>query len=399
MDDRHEDLHHRDRCSVVGIGTTDFSKSSGRSVLTLATEASTRAIADAGLKPEDIDGIIRCDFDVVTHSELATSLGLANLTYWSAHGPGGSAPCSMMASAVGAILSGQAKHVLVYRSMNGRSGFRLGKGRNQFDTGPIGGNGSYEEFFVPYGSVSPGQVWALLAQRHMHQYGTTREQLGTIATTVRERANANPGAQLGHKTLTMEEYLAAPVISSPLGLYDYCLETDGACAVVVSTTERARDLAKPPAVISAVAMGSVPGAQGGMAAPTMLRPDPMLFPSLNIANTLYSRAGMGPAEIDVAQFYDCFTITILVQLEDYGFCARGEGGPFAESGAIAKGGTLPINTSGGNLSDGYIHGMSHIMEGVRQIRGESTSQVPGAETCLVTSGLPIISSALILRSA
>jgi acetyl-CoA acetyltransferase len=197
----------------------------------------------------------------------------------------------------------------------------------------------------------------------------------------------------------MDEYLSAPVISTPLGLYDYCLESDGACAVVVTTAERARDLARPAAVISAVAMGSVPSPQGGMAGPTMMRPDPMLFPSTSVAKTLYQRAGMGPSDIDVAQFYDCFTITVLVQLEDYGFCDVGEGGPFAESGAIGKGGSLPINTSGGNLSEAYIHGMSHIVEGVRQIRGDSTSQVPGAETCLVTSGLPIITSAMILRSA
>lgn len=394
-----EELHHRDRCAVVGIGSTEFSKNSGRSVLSLATEASTKAIADAGLTPADIDGIIRCDFDVVTHHDLANSLGLPNLTYWSAHGPGGSAPCSMMASAVGAVLSGQAKHVLVFRSMNGRSGFRLGKGRNQLDAGAIGGNGSYEEFFVPYGSVSPGQAWALLAQRHMHEYGTTSEHLGHIALAVRERANANPNAQLGQKTLTMDDYLASPVISSPLRMFDYCLETDGACAVVVSSTERAKDLAQPPVRISAVTMGSVPMPQGGMAAPALMRPKPLLLPSVNIAAELYRRAGMGPADIDVAQFYDCFTITVLVQLEDYGFCGVGEGGPFAASGAIGKGGSLPINTAGGNLSEGYIHGMSHVVEGVRQLRGESTSQVPNAETCLVTSGLPIITSAMILKAA
>lgn len=258
-----DDLQHRDRCAIVGLGNREFSRDSGRSVLSLATEASTKAIADAGLKPEDIDGIIRCDFDVVTQHDLATALGLPNLTYWSAHGPGGSAPCSMVASAVGAILSGQAMNVLVFRSLNGRSGFRLVKGRNQNETGPIGGNGIYEEFFVPYGSVSPGQAWALLAQRHMHEYGTTSEQLGRIAVTVREAANANPNAQLGHKSLTLEDYLAAPMISSPLRLFDYCLETDGACAVVVSSNERARDLAKPPVLISAVAMGGVPEPQGG----------------------------------------------------------------------------------------------------------------------------------------
>jgi acetyl-CoA acetyltransferase len=394
-----DELNHRDRCAVAGVGNTEFSKDSGRSVLSLATEASIAAINDAGLVAADIDGIVRCDFDVVTHHDLATALGMPNLTYWSAHGPGGSAPCSMMASAVGAILSGQATAVLVFRSLNGRSGFRLGKGRNQNDAGAIGGNGSYEEFFVPNGLVSPGQVWALLAQRHMHEYGTTPEQLGHIAMTVRERANGNPNAQLGAKTLTMDDYLAAPVISSPLRLFDYCLETDGACAVVVTSADRARDLAKPPVLISAVAMGSVPSPQGGMAGPTLMRPDPMLFPSTSVADSLYRRAGMGPSDIDVAQFYDCFTITVLVQLEDYGFCQRGEGGPFAQSGAIGKGGSLPINTSGGNLSEGYIHGMSHIVEGARQMRGESTSQVPGAETCLVTSGLPIITSGMILRSA
>ena len=394
-----DDWQHRDRCAVVGIGNTEFSRDSGRSVLSLATEAACKAIADAGLGTADIDGIVRCDFDAVTHHELATALGLPNLTYWSAHGPGGSAPCSMMASAVGAVVSGQANNVLVFRSLNGRSGFRLGKGRNQHDTGPIGGNGSYEEFFVPYGSVSPGQVWSLLAQRHMHDYGTTSEQLGRIAVTLRERASSNPNAQLGHKSLSLEEYLASPMISSPLRLFDYCLETDGACAVVVSRADRAADMATSPVLISAVAMGGMPEPQGGHMAPIMLRTDPMAFPSVNIANTLYERAGMGPSDIDVAQLYDCFTITVLVQLEDYGFCPPGEGGPFVDSGAIGKGGSLPINTSGGNLSEGYIHGMSHIVEGVRQLRGESTSQVPDAETCLVTSGLPIISSAMILRRA
>jgi acetyl-CoA acetyltransferase len=392
-------LEHRDRCAIVGAGSTGFSRDSGRSVLSLATEASLAAISDAGLVPADIDGIVRCDFDVVAHNDLANALNLPNLTYWGASGPGGAAPAGMMAQAIGAILSGQATAVLVYRSMNGRSGFRLGKGRTQALGGAIGGNGSYEEFFVPYGLVSPGQMWAMLAQRHMHQYGTTSDQLGQIAVTCRERANANPNAQMSGRSLTLDEYLASPMISSPLRLPDYCLETDGACAVVVTSAERAADTAKPAVLIRALAQGSVPGVQPGMASPVLMRPDPLTLPSTNIAKTLYQRAGMGPEDVDVAQFYDCFTITVLVQLEDYGFCAPGEGGPFVESGAIGKGGSLPINTSGGNLSDGYIHGMSHIVEGVLQLRGESTSQVPGVETCLVTSGLPISSGAMILRRA
>lgn len=389
---------HRDRCAIVGIGTTDFSKDSGRSVLTLATQASLAALADAGLHPRDVDGIVRCDFDVVAHNDLANALGVTDLNYWGSCGPGGAAPAGMMAQAVGAIVSGQATTVLLYRSMNGRSGFRLGRGRSQQLTGAVGGNGTYEEFFVPHGLVAPGQMWALLAQRHMAQYGTTAEHLGHIALACREAANANPGAQMACRPMTMDDYLAAPMVSSPLRLFDFCLETDGACAVVVTSTERARDLPNPPVLVTAVAQGGDAGMQGGVSSPILMRPDPMTLPSRRVAATLYRRAGMGPGDIDVAQLYDCFTITVLVQLEDYGFCPPGSGGAFASSGAIRAGGSLPINTSGGNLSDGYIHGMSHIVEGARQIRGESTSQVPDAETCLVTSGLPVATGAMILRS-
>lgn len=386
-----------DATAIIGVGNTDYSRSSGRSVLTLATEASLAAVADAGLEPDDIDGIVRCDFDVVTHNDLGNSLGLANLTFWGSNGPGGSAPSAMVGQAVGALMSGQAKNVLVYRSMNGRSGFRLGKGRLQAASGSIGGNGTFEEYYVPYGLVSPGQMWAMLARRHMHEYGTTEEQLGAIALACRARANANPNAQMRDKPMTMGDYLDAPVISSPLRLPDYCLETDGACAVVITTADRAADHPRNPVYISAVTQGAVPDMQGGLASPTLMRPDPMRLPSTAVAAKLYERAGMGPEDIDVAQFYDCFTITVLVQFEDYGFCKPGEGGAFAASGAIEMGGALPINTSGGNLSDGYIHGMSHIVEGARQLRGESTSQVDGAETCLVTSGLPITTSGMILR--
>ena len=389
----------RDATAIVGVGNTDYFRESGRSVLTLATQASLAAIEDAGLARSDIDGIVRCDFDVVTHNDLAHSLGLTDVTFWGSNGPGGSAPSAMIGQAVGALMSGQATNVLVYRSMNGRSGFRLGKGRLQAAAGAIGGNGTHEEFFVPYGLVSPGQMWAMLARRHMHEFGTTQEQLGAIALTCRARANANPNAQLHDRPLTMEEYLAAPMISSPLRLMDYCLETDGACAVIVSLADRAASGRKNPVLISAVTQAVVPEMQGGLASPALMRPEPLRLPSTQVAAKLYERSGMGPDDIDVAQFYDCFTITVLVQFEDYGFCKPGEGGPFAASGAIDPGGSLPINTSGGNLSDGYIHGMSHIVEGARQLWGESTSQVDGAETCLVTSGLPITTSGLILRKA
>jgi acetyl-CoA acetyltransferase len=260
----------------------------------------------------------------------------------------------------------------------------------------VGGNGSYDEYFFPYGLVTPGQMFSIIAQRHMAEFGTTAEQLGAIAVACRHHANRNPAAQMADRPLTMDDYMGGRMICSPLRLFDYCLETDGACAVIVTTAERARDGAQACVAIHAVAQGGQPAMQGGLVFPALLRQSLTTQPSAAIAELLYRRAGLGPSDIDVAQFYDCFTITVLLQLEDYGFCKKGDGGPFAASGAINRYGDLPINTAGGNLSEGYIHGLNHIVEGVRQMRGTSTTQVEGAEVCLVTSGIPTATSAMIL---
>jgi acetyl-CoA acetyltransferase len=394
---RNEQFHHRDRCAIVGIGATDFSRSSGRSDLTLATQAALAAIDDAGLTAQDIDGIVRCDMDTVRHNDLADALGIEELTYWAEVGPGGVAPCAQVAQAVGAILSGQATTVLVFRELNGRSGRRYGLSKQS--DGRAGGGGSYDEFFLPYGLHTPGQIFALMAQRHMLEYGTTDKHLGQIALTCRERANANPRAQMHDRPLTMDDYLAARMISRPLRLFDFCLETDGACAVIVTSADRARDLRRPPVLIRAVAQNSVANPQPGIQFPVLLRDCITELPAKAVAKTLYARAGLGPQDVDVAQVYDCFTITVLMQLEDWGFCAKGEGGPFVASGEIDLGGSVPINTGGGHLSEGYIHGMNHILEGVRQIRGTSTSQVPGAEVCLVTCTPLPPGSALMLTAA
>jgi acetyl-CoA acetyltransferase len=397
-----DDNTHRDRCAILGIGATDFSRASGRTPLTLATQASVAAIADAGMTISEIDGIVRADSDVVQCGDLAHSLGLANITFWATNGVGGAAPAGMVSVAVSAVRAGLARNILVFRSLNGRSALRFGRGSGiQRTAGAryVGGNGGYEEFFFPYGMITPGQMYSMIARRHMAQYGTTSAHLRSIATTVRRRANANPAAQMYSKAMTDADYDAARMISDPLRLFDYCLETDGACAVIVSPAERAADSPHRPVLIRAVAQGSGPAPQAGSYFTALMRDDLTTQPSEQVAETLYSRAGLGPSSIDVAQLYDCYTITVLLQLEDYGFCEKGEGGPFASSGALDIDGKLPINTAGGNLSEGYIHGMNHILEGVRQIRGTSTSQVPGAETCLVTSGIPVISSAMILRAA
>lgn len=385
----------RDRTAIAGIGATEFSRDSGRSEVALAAEACLAAVADAGLDLDDIDGIVRCDMDHVTHNAIAQALGLRRLGYWGEVGPGGSAPCGMIGQAAAAVVAGLATNVVVYRSLNGRSGDRYGRGRLP---DVAGGDGSYDEFFAPYGYLTPAQMYAMLAQRHIEVHGTTPEQLGAIAIAVRANAARNPAAQMFGRPLDLDTYLGARMIASPLRLYDCCLESDGAVAVVVTATERARDLPHPPALIRSVAQSTMPGIQGGMMWPSLMRPDVLDTPAHHAAPLLYARAGLGPGDIDVAQIYDCFTITVLLQLEAYGFCAIGEGGPFAASGALSSDGELPINTAGGNLSEAYIHGLNHVVEGVRQIRGTSTNQVSGAETCLVTSGIPPATSALILRS-
>lgn len=386
----------RERCAIAGIGSTEFSRHAGRSELRMAAEAVDAALADAGIDPTEVDGIVRSDMENVSSNALADTIGVDNLTFWAETGMGGAAPCGQIGLAVGAILSGQASTVVCFRSIAWATGGGVGAGRMRSGSG-VGGNGTYEEFFMPYGMFLPVSTYATIARRHMIEHGTTQAQLGAIALTCRQRANANPAAQMHDRLLDMDAYLDSRVISSPLHLFDCCLVSDGACAVVVTSLERARDTDRPIVAIRAVAQSSGAQVGPGLLSPMLTRPSITTWPSATVARTLYARAGLGPSEVDVAQIYDCFTPTVLIQLEDYGFCAKGDGGPFAESGAIDIDGTIPINTAGGNLSEGYIHGMNHIVEGVRQLRGESTSPVPDAEVCLVTSGPPPATSAMILR--
>lgn len=389
----------RDKCAVAGIGQTAFTRDSGRSVLSLATEAALKALEDAGLTVDDVDGIVRADVDTVTPYSLAAALGVNNLTYWGDTGPGGVAPCMMMGLAIGAILSGQAKTVIAFRSLNGRSEARLGGSGRNMGVETVGGLGTYDEYYLPYGLLSAGQTFALMTRRHMLDYGTTEAQLAAVAMTCREHANLTPHAQMQSKPLSLDDYLGARMISTPLRLFDFCLESDGACAVVITSAERARDLRKPPVLISGVAGGAPPDRRTGMMFPVVTRNDITDLGGRRAGETLWKRAGIGPSEIDIAQLYDCFTISVILQLEAYGFCAKGEGGPFAASGAIGRNGALPINTGGGHLSEGYVHGMNHIVQAVRQLRGEADMQIPGAETCLVTGGPLPVGSSVVFRKA
>ncbi|WP_235737161.1 thiolase C-terminal domain-containing protein [Nocardioides alcanivorans] len=384
-----------DACAIAGIGTTEFTKASGVSVTALAAEASLAAIRDAGLEPSDIDGFVRSDYDETSPAALADSLGITDVGYWGQAGAGGAAPAAMVGQAVAAVRSGLAKNVVVYRALNGRSGRRLGKGVAA--TGAVGGNSSYLELFSPWGMTSPGQFFAMVTRQHMQKFGLTERTLAEIAMVCRRRANANPAAMMHDRTMELDDYFAARMISSPLRLFDFCLENDGAAAVVVTSAPRARDLAQKPVLIRSVAQSTGTTRIGpGQMYPVLMSDSLTDLPSRRTAERLYERAGLSASDVDVAQLYDCFTITLFLQLADYGFCNQSEAAEFVESGALDLGGAIPVNTAGGQLSESYIHGMNHVLEGVRQIRGTSTGQVEGAEVSLVTSAPPPGTSALLL---
>jgi acetyl-CoA acetyltransferase len=305
----------------------------------------------------------------------------------------------MMGLAMGAVLSGQAKTVIAFRSLNGRSETRLGSGGQRAGAQIVGGHGTYDEYFLPYGLLSAGQTFALMTRRHMLEYGTTSEQLGAVAMTCREHANQTPHAIMHGKPMGLDDYLASRMISTPLRLFDFCLESDGACAVVITSAERARDLARPPVLIRAVAGGAPLNHRAGMMFPVVTREDMTELGGRQGGETLWRRAGVGPQEMDIAQIYDCFTISVILQLEAYGFCGKGEGGAFVESGAIKQNGSLPINTGGGHMSEAYVHGMNHIVQAVRQLRGEADMQIKDAELCLCTGGPLPVGSSVVFRKA
>ncbi len=388
----------RDKVAIVGIGTTDFSRNSGRSELQLAVEAIMQAVDDAGLTVDDIDGIVKYSVDTSGDpTTIAATLGLPDLSYWALSAGAGAGSCATVGHAANALLAGQAKYVACFRAFNGNSGARYGTHMGRPVRREAGGGFSYGEFSQPYGLYAPAQTYSLIARRHMIEYGTPQDALGAVALACRSHAVRNPRAQM-QKPLTFDDYHNSRWIAEPLHLLDCCLTTDGAAAVILTTADRARDLKQKPAYISAWGQAAGPEPMMGMLDPWLTQPNITETPSRSMAQKLYAMAGVGPGEIDVAQFYDCFTITVLLQIEDYGFCKKGEVAGFVGDGsALQAGGALPINTAGGNLSEGYIHGFNHVLEGVRQIRGTSSAQVDGAEHCLVTAASPTPTSGLILR--
>lgn len=378
----------RRKTAIVGIGATEFSANSGRSERRLAVEAILAALDDAGIGPDEVDGLISSDCDATNQLDVINALGLRGISSYATVPHGGGSPCGVTGHAAMMVASGACRHVVAYRSLNERSGERYGS----VDAMP-----SFSGVFglhAPYGLIVPGEWTAMHARRRMIEFGETREQWAEVPVTFRAHANRNPHAMQYHKKLTREDYLAAPLLAEPLCRFDYCLETDGAVAYVVTSAERAKSLRNVPAYIHATAQGT--GFPIWYQTNWYREPLTTGAEAVATAATLWKASGLQPRDIDVAQIYDHFGPLVLSSLEDYGFCPKGEAAAFVADGRIALDGELPLNTAGGLLSEGYIHGWNLVLEGVRQIRGTSTAQVRDVEFSLVTSGWGAPTSALIL---
>jgi acetyl-CoA acetyltransferase len=383
----------KDKAAIVGIGATEFSKNSGRSELQLAVECISAAIADAGLTHADIDGICNFTMDNNPAIEVNRHLGGGDLKFFSRIHYGGGAACATIQQAAMAVTIGVADTVVCYRAMNERSMQRFGVGVQDRPPLPTAENAHFG-WYAPYGLLTPASWVAMSARRYMVTYGATSEDFGRVSVADRKHAATNPKAWFYGKPITLADHQSSRWIIEPLRLLDCCQESDGAVAVVVTSLERARDLRREPAVIRAAAQGATREQQmmtGYYADDITGLPEMGL-----VARQLYETAGIGPKDVQTAVIYDHFTPFVLSQLEEFGFCARGEAKDFVKDGNIEIGGGLPINTHGGQLGEAYIHGMNGVAEAVRQIRGTAVNQVAGVQHVVVTAGTGVPTSGILL---
>lgn len=386
-------LDYARKTAIAGIGATEFSKDSGRTPMQLATEACLAACEDAGLEPSKVNGMVVYSAERNTEIEVARNLGIPELTHFSMVHHGGGAACGTVALAAQAVYSGAADYVLCYRAFNERSWHRFGQGVQDQHNSPEAFDVSFS-WTSPFGLLTPAQWVAMFATRYMYETGATSEDFGRVAVADRKHAATNPKAFFYDKPITLEEHQASRWIVEPLHLLDCCQESDGGQALLVTTAERAADLAQKPAIIAAAAQGV---AEDQHMMRSYYRDDITGIPEMGVvARQLWESTGLGPDDIQTATIYDHFTPLVLPQLEEFGFCAKGEAKDFIADGAIELGGRLPINTNGGQLGEAYIHGMNGIAEGVRQIRGTSVNQVPDVVNTLVTAGTAVPTSGLIL---
>jgi len=351
--------------AIVGVGETDYSRESGRSELALSLQAILAALDDAGIEPREVDGLMKWWVDTSTEADVAANLGIPDLAWWGEINQAGNVGAALVAHAAAAIHAGLANVVVIYRGVNGRSGRRYGRG----DVTGQGGRGG-GAFTEPFGMLTPQHGLAMVARRRMHETGITSRHFGMQAVAQREHANRNPRATFYRRSLTLEEHQASRLIVDPFHLFDCCLETDGGGALVLASTERARQLRRDAVLIRAAAQAG-PG---------------LGSPAARTAKRLFGMAGIDRGDIDVVQIYDHFGPFVLFALEDYGF-VEDAGRLVEEGGTRQEGGRLPVNTSGGHLSEAYLQGINHLIEATRQVRGESTAQVPDAEFSFCDTGI------------
>lgn len=380
----------KDHSAIAGIGQTEFSKESGRSELQLACEAIVAAVADAGLRPDQVDGLVTFTMDSSDEAEVARNVGIPELSMFSRVPYGGGAGAGTVLQAAMAVATGVASVVVCYRAFNERSGMRFG------DTGrTMTGVPPWLSWYAPFGLLTPAAWVALHARRYMHDYGVTNEDFGRVSVVDRAHAATNPAAWFHGRPITLEDHQQSRWIVEPvLRLLDCCQESDGGVALVVTSRERAADLRQPPVLITAAAQGAAFDSEMMTA---YYRDDLHGLPDMAaVADRLWRDSGLGPDDISAAILYDHFTPFVLMQLEELGFCGRGEAREFATVENLSIRGRLPINTNGGQLGEAYIHGMNGITEAVRQVRGTACNQVAGVEHVLVTSGTGVPTSGLIL---
>jgi acetyl-CoA acetyltransferase len=382
------------KASIVGVGATEFSKESGRSELQLSAEATLAALADAGLAPADVDGLTTFTMDTTAEIALARELGMGDLRFFSRINYGGGGACATVQQAAMAVATGVADVVVCYRGFNERSGQRFGQ-VSSWAAGQVNTNGLDNAWTYPHGLSTPAATVAMQARRYLHEYAATSADFGAVAVADRRHAATNPEAFFFGRPITLQDHQASRMIADPLRLLDCCQESDGAVALVVTSPSRAASLKQPAVSITAAAQGSAPDQ---LVMTSYYRED-IGVPEMGVVGReLWRQSGLGPDDIATAVLYDHFTPYVLMQLEELGFCGRGEAPAFIADGAIELGGRLPLNTHGGQLGEAYIHGMNGIAEAVRQVRGTAVNQVPDVEHVLVTAGTGVPTSGLVLST-
>jgi acetyl-CoA acetyltransferase len=371
--------------AIAGIGQTEFSKRSGRSELQLAAEAVKAACDDAGVAPAEIDGLVTFSLDPSDEIGLIRCLGIRDLAFTTRIPGGGAASVATVAQASAAVAAGAAELVVCWRAMNERSQYRFGQPQAGGGFAPGSGTSSLL-WCMPFGAQTPGSWAALRSRPYMDAFGVTNRDLGRLSVAQRAYAAKNPAAWFFEKPITLADHQASRWVVEPvLRLLDCCQESDGGVALLVTTFERARRLRQPTARIVA-ATQSIPFNVEVIS--NYYHGDLTVMPeAVGTAQRLWQLSGLGPGEIQAAMLYDAFTPQVLMQLEAFGFCGRGEAKDFVADGQLEPGGRLPVNTHGGLLGEAYIHGMNSIAEGVRQVRGTSVNQARGVEHVLVSCAM------------